>query len=298
MIEIQNYAAYIQLAIAFNFAFVTFGKEKDVLEKLVTPFKNYLLTLDGQQKNIDQNLKISSRDLPSPNSAFYYKQERRYQKLKCKVNFAERVIKWCQNMRPYYMEPVCMIAGIYSTALLLLIGEINNSAFLRDTLVYYTEFSFCIIGFYAILELRKICKKQKRGKEEIAYLRPLYATVGSFIISLFMAKFHLSFGEFVIPYFTFPKICRWGMGIPYVAFLFCFVVYTVVSLFSFLYVKYLACRGWYYEFSKCPNFYTPKMYKYNIEIKHTKPITPVNRKIKLTRNSVLRRAKPHNTKNK
>lgn len=218
MIEIQNYAPFIQLAVAFDFACVTFNSKKEKIQKQINSLS--LLAEDLIRKHQAKISEDITKDILNPGLVSY--EKKLTNKLKQRQKWLNNKLTALKNMDAHFLGPVSLVSGIYCTIVLLLIGEIDQSTYLVRTYTFFTEFTFIILLGFIIGEIRANIKHVKNEEYQIykyTYLLTLFASICSISASLIMSisKFNLSFLFFRdIP---FIDISHYSLIIPFISFL-------------------------------------------------------------------------------
>lgn len=247
---IANYLAFIQLAVAFNFAFVAFGnklEEKRIIFKINRPFyvknKTYIQKIEEEIiKELNSVVKTTLyRDIYAREWG-YYKQ-----RIKGVMNLILR-LKYNQ---PYYLGPVSMIVGIYCIFQLLFIPELECSVIRQHLYSFYSiimiislliylkkEFNSVIFVWKNCRDLEKIKEFRKKDRE---YLKPI------FIIAIFLSLFPLiNSCEKLSNFIDLNYLFYASLVIPYIAFIVCFMYYflgLIIVYICYLWINML--RFWY-----------------------------------------------------
>lgn len=218
MIEIQNYAPFIQLAVAFDFACVTFNSKKEKIQNQIDNLSGLAKDLiKKHQAKISEDIK---REILNPSLASY--ENKLTNKLKERQKRINHKLTTLENMDAHFLGPVSLVSGIYCTIVLLLIGEIDQSTYLVRTYTFFTEFTFIILLGFIIGEIRANIKHVKNPDFQIykyTYLLTLFASICSISASLIMSisKFNLNFLFFRD--IQFIDISHYSLIIPFISFL-------------------------------------------------------------------------------
>lgn len=247
MIEIQNYAPYIQLAVAFDFACVAFKDIKsNNREKIYNTISNFSKIgtdlIDKYEKDIDSYINKKEINVFKP---FQLPFENYFKESLKKKGDQLKAIK---EMDAFYFGPVALISGIYSTVALLLIGEIDQYDSLKNIYTYLTEFTFLIIGVFVIIEIKaniQAVREKKISTVSRAYVYSLAAMILSIVISSYLGFMGKNWGELPFKDINFTDISRYSLIIPYIAFIgvFCwFTLFIIASAFQIALIKVTRMR--------------------------------------------------------
>lgn len=245
MPDFVNYVAFIQLAVAFDFACVAFGDTKEHIYKKIESF------LDGWKKNIDlrrsiitsvidkgyENIVLPEESLPS-----YIKFIKSLSK--CRDKFT--LIK---DTRLLYLGHVALISGIYSIIALLLLPELHKYPQLQDIYVYLTELTFILIMLYVCAECKGTLQKNDSIPPD-SYASALMCILFAIIVSIVCGLFDIKFYTFTSPYFSLNHILHYSLLIPYIPFIGILLWFSHISFrlyFTSLNVKIITGR---YKFNK------------------------------------------------
>lgn len=253
MIEIQNYAPFIQLAVAFDFACVKFGDERKKIQEQISNLATFGKKLiDKHREKINPYIESIEKEILKPHLV----QSRN--KLKTQLLNISNRLESLKKMNAYYLAPVSLLSGLYSIIALLLIGEIDKYDFLLNTYTYFTELIFIIILFFVCLEwganYKSINSDNVKIHEHI-YLIVILLFFLAIFLSLFMSYKGYNIGTIPI---SFTNLSRCSLIIPFVSFLgvlFWLISFFIISLSLILLSIYVR---WYYR---------GKIVWYNIEDK-------------------------------
>lgn len=241
MIEIQNYAPFIQLAVAFDFACVTFSNERKKIQKQIESLSSLALDLiHDHQAKISRDIK---RDILNPILTSYEN------KLISRQRKISEKLKSLPNMDAHFLGPVSLVAGIYSTIVLLLIGEIDKSKFLVQTYTYFTELTFVILFAFIIAEFNANYKSLKNPNftpYKYTYLIALIFIILSIITSLVMAHTGYNFGTLPLHNITFTDISHYSLIIPFISFLGVLLWLFLFTLFTVFFIILSILTRWNY----------------------------------------------------
>lgn len=259
MDTIQNYAPFIQLAVAFNFAFVAFGSnraEQRIIEKLKTPF-------DKKQQKLEEYIEAARSDLNQGASDIYQNpwlkkvymlQSASYKK---RAENAKKRVGQIKQLHPCYMGPVSLITGVYSIAWLLLLGEMQQQDALKNVYIFFTGCIFVTILVYLWREAvknRKIWKytedaqkKQEIETEEKEYIRPLIILLGCQLGYLWLIGRLPALTTYVCGVIDYQMVFRYALLLPYISFIVCFLFFLLLFGISFFYKCYVIFCKWRYN---------------------------------------------------
>lgn len=233
MIEIQNYAPFIQLAVAFDFACVKFGNDRIKIKEQISGLATIAWEMiDKHNEGINPYINSVENEILHPNLA------NSKNSLKSSLIKISERLKSLKQMNAHYLGPVSLLAGLYSMIALLLIGEIDGSTFLLQSYTYVTEFTFVLISIFVILEIVANYKSIKNN-DFVVYPHIYLVTILLFFfgssLSLYMAYFGYNIGTF--PY-SFTVLSRLSLFIPFISFL--GVLFWLIS-FIFLVSIFIVC---------------------------------------------------------
>ncbi len=239
--EFVNYTSFIQLAVAFNFAFAciegfspatlftglfkqvkeTIKESYEILQNNCKTLSNKSLEYLSESNSIEKNVSIQLQNDTSS--------------LITKIDIVIKKIDDRIEMYPIYFNKVCLILGLYSIFLLFIISDYSNNSLTNRI---WPLFTIGIIGYIFIL----LIKEWLFFKKLIVFPLPNNVLRTTLItITLFVIPYLLIFlWDFILSNFlTFTSsvdmsnIRYISIFLPYFSFAMCFILH----LFSIIYAK-------------------------------------------------------------
>lgn len=243
--DFESYIGFVQLAVAFNFAFVyikgfdskelfqgLFSDVTKTIKESYSTMQNNCNTLSSESL---ENLSVSNND----NEITISKIKNDTTNLISKVDIIVKEIDNRINMSPAYFNKICMALGLYSIFLLFILSDYKN---FDMTNMAWPIFSFGIILYLFFHIMKELLiflelKKKPKSNENLSVI--IYVTIlfiSSYVL-VYIWKSYIS--NLFIPLFEIntDKIKYVSIFIPYISFVICFfmhlysVVYARIKLF-------------------------------------------------------------------
>ena len=247
MIEIQNYAPFIQLAVAFDFACVTLNTAKERAYKQVEDlFKTIQDKANRYVKRINDIIAKNHEDVTAP--ALKPKSD----KLKVSLNKCTSGLNKIKDRKLIYLGPAALISGIYSIFALLLLGEIHKYQFLQVIYSLLTEYTIIVLIYYFGKEIcAYVSEKYLLSKSAYIYALGIILFVG--VLALLGGLFDIHFGTFKIRFFNFYHISLFSLIIPYIPFVVA-ILWIVICIINF-YFYFLLSKFLYWKYKRTEKSY-------------------------------------------
>ena len=237
--EYVNYTSFIQLAVAFNFAFVCFEKLSPVALFLGL-FRQVKEDIKESYENLQNNCKtLSCKSLEylsnSNNKNISEELQNSTSSLITKIDIVIKKIDDRIEMYPIYFNKVCLILGLYSIFLLFIISDYRNNPMTNRV---WPLFVMEVMGYIIILLFKEwlYFKKFVTNPKVNNVLLTTIITISLFFIP-YMVIFIWDnfFSKFLILKFTldFSDIRYVSLFLPYLSFVICFILH----LCSIIYAK-------------------------------------------------------------
>lgn len=244
MIDFANYTSFIQLAVAFNFAYVCFeGFSPAALFKGL--FKQVKAEIRHSSEIIQNNCiilsekSLQSLDLDGEKSiddSIRKKMKKDTASLIVKINMAIRKVDDRIDMHPVYFNKVCLVLGLYSVLLLLIIGDYKAHPLTNQVWPLFVLGIICYIFYLLIKEVLIFSNLIVRPLNN-NNLHTLFVTIslfaGSYLALFFWNSFLNQYILLLVKFDTY-NIKYVSIFLPYISFVVCFALYSC----SILYAKF------------------------------------------------------------
>jgi hypothetical protein len=242
MINFTDYTSFIQLAVAFNFAFVCFeGFSPAALFKGL--FMQVKEGIRHSSEKIQNNCNILSEkslqsldldDEESIDNSIRKKMKNDTASLIVKINMAIRKVDDRIDMHPVYFNKVCLVLGLYSVLLLLIIGDYKVHPLTNQVWPLFVLGIICYIFYLLIKEVlifaNLMAKPLKNNNLHTVFVTiSLFA--GSYLAAFFWNSILNQYILLLIKFDTY-KIKYISLFLPYISFVICFVLYFCSILYA------------------------------------------------------------------
>ena len=241
MIDYTTYASFVQLAVAFNFAFVCIKKlsSSTLFQHLFADVKNSIRESYDKVYN-NCNILLTKSIENNEGNAINKKLRRKLKKdtnlLIIKIDWLIKKVDNRIELNPLFFNQACLILGLYSILLLFILGDYKNHSLTNNA---WPLFTIGIIGYLFTLLIKEILVFFKLKTIECfpKSLKTTIITICIFVCSyLAILLWELVLSHYIICKFTFStSFIRYiSIFLPYVSFAICFILY----LLSIIYAKW------------------------------------------------------------